>query len=125
MYFSQRFRFRNVYTGRINQYSYKDTLEKCLRQSLTLFYGRSKSWMFQQDGVIARTAHSIQDWFNEKVYKVIRWCARSPGLNPFEHRWSWLDGKLSKYNITYIENRKQQLSENWAETPKDYCMKIS
>ena len=39
IYFSQRFRSQQyIYTGRINQYSYKDTLEKCLKQSTTLFF---------------------------------------------------------------------------------------
>ena len=66
--------------GRINQYSYKDILEKCLKQLAKLFYGRSKSWIFQQDGPTAHTAHSIQDWFNEKGYKVFPWSSRLPDL---------------------------------------------
>ena len=64
-----------IYTRRINQYSYKDTLEKCLKQLATFFYGRSKNWIFQQDGTTTHTAHSIQYWFNEKGYKVFPWCA--------------------------------------------------
>ena len=61
----------NIYTRKINQYSYKDTLEKCLKQSAKLFYEGSKNSIFQQDGATAHIAHSIQDWFNEKDYKVI------------------------------------------------------
>ena len=61
-------------------------------------------------------------WFNEKGYKVIPWCARSSDLNPIEHVWSWIDGKLPKYKIFSVEHLKQQLSECWAELLKDYCM---
>ena len=51
----------NIYTRGINPYSYKDTLEKRLKQSAILFYGGSKNRIFQQDGDTAHTAHSIQD----------------------------------------------------------------
>ena len=62
--------------------------------------------------------------FNEKGYKIIPWCTRLPNLYPIEHVWSWFDRKLAKYNITSVENLKQQLSEISAEFPKDYCMRL-
>ena len=33
----------NIYDGRIDQYAYKDTLESCLKPSISNFYGRSKN----------------------------------------------------------------------------------
>ena len=34
--------YSNIYEGRINQYAYIDTLESCLKPSISHFYGRSK-----------------------------------------------------------------------------------
>ena len=69
----------------MDHYSYKDTLENCLKQLDTLFYEKSENWIFQQHSAAAHTAHSIQDWFNKIGYKVNPWCARSPDLNSIEH----------------------------------------
>jgi transposase len=114
----------NVYTGRINQHTYINTLENCLFPSATLFYGDNENWQYQQDGAPAHTAHSVRDWFVENNIKVMPWCARSPDLNPIENIWSWMDWKMSKTKFTSVENLKESLQEIWLQVPKETCMKL-
>ena len=55
--------FQNIYTGRINQYIYKKTLENKLLPTTRPFFGKRKSWIFQQDGATVHTANSVKKWF--------------------------------------------------------------
>ena len=102
-----------IYTGRINQFVYKNTLENELLPSAELFFEEGQDWIFQQDGASAHTAHSIRDWFEEKQITVLPWCPRSPDLNPIENLWSYIDNKLVKIKITSIEHLKTVLFNEW------------
>ncbi|CAF0809441.1 unnamed protein product [Brachionus calyciflorus] len=90
----------NIYTGRTNQYVYKETLENHLLPSVELFYDPEDHWIFQQDCPSAHTAHSIRDWFKEQSTEVLPWCPRSPDLNPIENLWSLMDTKMVNTRIT-------------------------
>jgi transposase len=63
--------YAKIYDGRIDQYAYKDTLESCLKPSISTFYGRSKNYYFQQDGASAHTAKSVQAYFEGKKIRVL------------------------------------------------------
>jgi hypothetical protein len=113
-----------IYTGRINQYTYKTTLENCLLPSVDLFYTENTPWIYQQDGAPAHTANSITDWFNENQITVLPWCARSPDLNPIENIWSWMDRKLCKVAISSVEDLKEKLEQLWLTIPRELCMQL-
>jgi hypothetical protein len=74
-----------LYTGTINQYNYKETLERCLKPSISKLYGRSRNFLFQQDGASCHAANSMKDYFDKKHIRLLPWCARSPDLSPIEN----------------------------------------
>ncbi|CAF0850356.1 unnamed protein product [Brachionus calyciflorus] len=76
----------NMYTGRINQYVYRDTPQIIhLLPSVELFYDPEDHWIFQQEDASAHTAYSIRDWYKEQNIEVLSWCPRSLDLNPIEN----------------------------------------
>ncbi len=113
-----------IYTGRINQYLYIDTLEECLLPSAQLLIGGNSPFMFQQDGAPAHTAHSVQDWFSQSNVELLPWCARSPDLNPIENIWAWMDRRMMSQQITSIEHLKEVLHETWLSIPHDLCINL-
>ena len=96
----------------------------CLIPSIRQLYGRSKQFIFQQDGAPAHTAKSIKEYFLQKKINVIPWCPRSPDLNPIENIWSWIDNQLTYHQIQSTEHLKQLLNEYWLKVPREMCMKL-
>jgi hypothetical protein len=114
----------NIYTGRINQFVYINTLENNLLPSVELLFEPDDPWIFQQDGAPAHTARSVNEWFNEQNIEVLPWCARSPDLNPIEHLWSFMDAKMVKTKVTSIEHLKEVLHKEWLAIPTEYVQKL-
>ena len=98
--------------------NYKNTLETCLIPSIRHLFGRSKQFIFQQDGASAHTAHSIKEYFLKKKFNVIPWCPRSPDLTPF-------DNQLTYYEIQSTQHLKQLLNEYWLKVPRVDVHEIS
>jgi len=113
-----------MYKGRINQHTYRNTLENQLLPSVDLWYGESTSWLFMQDGAPAHTAKSIKDWFDENQVVLLPWCARSPDLNPIENIWAWMDRRLSRENLKSIEELMERVEALWHEVPREIVMKL-
>ena len=114
----------STYEGTMNQYNYKETLEKYLKPSISKFYGRSRNFFFQQDGAPCHTANSMKDYFENKHIRLLPWCARSPDLSPIENIWSWMDRKMLDVKITSKEHLKHVLTSTWQSIPKELCMKL-
>ena len=60
--------FQNIYSGKINQYNYKEVLENKLIPTARSFFGRCENWIFQQDGAMAYIAKSVKEWFLKAMY---------------------------------------------------------
>lgn len=103
----------SLYSERINQFIYMETLEDHLIPSVQLFFEHDQEWIFQQDGAPAHTANSVKNWFREHDIRILPWCPRSPDLNPIENLWSYIDHKLLNYRITSVEHLKQVLHDEW------------
>ena len=93
-----------------------------MKPSISNFYGRSKSYYFQQDGASAHTAKSVQAYFEGKKIRV--WCARSPELNPIKTIWAWMDRKMLDTKVTSVEQLKEVLAATWESIPRELCMKL-
>ena len=113
----------DVYTGRINQFSYIKCLEECLLPSTELFFDHS-NFIYQQDGAPAHTANSVSDWFREQDIRLLPWCPRSPDLNPIENVWAWMDAQMIKTHVTSVEHLKEILHETWLKVPVELCRKL-
>ena len=116
--------YSSIYTGRINQYSYRDTLENALKPSAQLFYNNSSNFLFQQDGAPAHTAKSITQYLSQNNISVLPWCARSLDLNLIENIWAWMDANMVKVKVTSIEHLKDVLESLWLSITKTLCMSL-
>lgn len=114
----------NVYTGRMNQFTYKETIEKHLFPSAHKLYGNNGKWFFQHDGATAHTANSIKKFMKRKKVKLLPWPARSPDLNPIENLWSYIDSKLAKFHLTSIAELEEQLKKVWSEIPNEMIINL-
>ncbi|RNA36037.1 hypothetical protein BpHYR1_009670 [Brachionus plicatilis] len=65
----------NNYTVRINHFVNINNLENKLLPSVELLFQPDDTWIFQQEGALAHTAHSVSDWFKKQNIKVLPWCA--------------------------------------------------
>lgn len=115
----------SIYTGRINQFVYKETLENKLLPTARQFFRRGHGWIFQQDNASAHTALSVKEWFERQRITVLPWCARSPDLNPIENLWSYIDHRLLNYKVTSIEHLKQVLNDEWLKVPIEMVKKMT
>ena len=113
-----------VYTGRIDQYRYAETLENAMLPSVELFYHPDEHWYFMQDGAPAHTAHSITAWMQENNITLLPWCAKSPDLNPIESVWNYIDTKLAKYRITSVNHLQEAIRQEWLAVPREMCMRL-
>ena len=102
-----------IYSGRINQHLYINTLEECLIPSAQLLIGDNN-----------QTAHSVHDWFTESNVELLPWCARSPDLNPIENIFSWMDRQMSKQKISSLDHLREVLHETWLSVPQSLCIKL-
>ena len=82
------------------------------------------TWQFQQDNAPCHTARSIKQYMEEKLLNLMPWPARSPGLNPIENLWSWMDCKLQKSKPTNLVQLKTQMQELWNTVPQELIRKL-
>jgi transposase len=113
-----------VYTGRINQYTYKDTLENALLPSVELMYSPDQAWIFQQDGASSHTAKSISKWLTENKITLLPWPPKSPDLSPIESIWQWIDRQLVPIQMITVDELKEAIQRIWLQVPKEMCMSL-
>lgn len=102
--------------GIMDKNKYLDILEKVM-----LPYGRStlgRRLIFQQDNDPKHTSGVVRQWFIRRRLNVLEWPSQSPDLNPIEHLWEELDRRLRHRQASNIEEKFQQLLEEWKKIPQ-------
>ena len=102
----------NIYTVRINQHTYKETLENCTVPSVDMLIDRNKWWQFQQDVARPHTARKVKAWMKENKVDL---------LNPIESIWAGMDKELVEVRISSINSLKQEQDTIWGRAPTEIC----
>ena len=75
--------------------------------------GIEREFMFYQDNDPKHNSHIVQEYLLYKCLKVLHPPSQSLDLNSIEHLWEELDRKVRSRPISYREELKSRLQEEW------------
>ncbi len=52
---------------------------------------------------------------------VMEWPSMSPDLNPIEHMWGILKGKVENHHVSNIQQLRDVITEEWKRMPATIC----
>ena len=90
---------------------YQRILERNVGSCVRKLGLRQRSWVFQQDNDPKHTSKSKQKWFKTKRWRVLKWPAMSPYLNPIEHLWRALKTPVGRGNPSNLRHLEQLVKE--------------
>ena len=108
--------------GIIKSEDYQIILERNVGPSVRKLGLRQRSWVFQ-DNDSKRTSKGTPKWFKTKCWRILKWPAMSPDLNPIEHPWTDLKtavGRRHPSNLRHLE----QLAKEWSKISAERCKKL-
>ena len=108
--------------GNLNQYKYKDILEKHLVPFAEARHGGFNKFILQQENCGAHRAKSVAAYLEAKGIDLLQWPAQSPDLNPIENAWAILKRRLRE-SSTYPSNADSlfaAISDVWDNMPDTY-----
>ena len=103
--------------GIMKSEDYQIILERNVGPSVRKLGLRQRSWVFQQDNDPKHTSKSTQKWFKTKRWRVLKWPAMSPDLNPIEHLWRDLKTAVGRRHPSNLRHLEQLAEEQWSKNP--------
>ena len=104
----------------------RSTTEIPIKQKL---FSLNQKMTLVQDGALAHTAKSTQNWYKRNLPKLIEkpdWLANSPDLNPIENLWGIMDENTYRDPEPKTTAQiKRRLSKAWANIPLTTLQELS
>ncbi|KAI6655713.1 hypothetical protein LOD99_1855 [Oopsacas minuta] len=85
-------------------------------------------FVFQQEGALAHTANTTQDWLKHNIPNFIHkdeWPPYSPDLNPIDYFvWSIFENKACSVSHNTVSSLTISLCREWEKIPPRYPKKL-
>ncbi len=103
---------------------YQRILGRNVVASVRKLHLHQRSWVFQQDNDSKHTSKSTQKWLQTKRWRVLKWPAMSPDLNPIEHLWRDVKTAVGRRHPSNLNDLEQFAKEEWSKIPVERCKKL-
>ncbi len=102
---------------------YQRILGRNIVASVRKLHLHQRSWVFQQDNDPKHTSKSTPKWLQTKCWRVLKWPAMSPDLNPIEHLWRDLKTAVGRRHPSNL-NDLEHFAKEWSKIPVEGCKKL-
>jgi hypothetical protein len=98
-----------------------------LIESAELHYDvdHAEQWWFLQDRDPKHKSALVRKWLFDHGIQCIDFPPYSPDLNPIEHLWSDMAGRVEKRNASTMEELQDIVAEEWASTPLEFLTNLA
>jgi transposase len=99
----------------LDSLEYQNILQEALLPRMkTLF--KKQPFKFQQDHATPHNSKSTQKWLRANVpdfFDKESWPAKSPDLNPIEHVWGLMEGRINRDKLHSVDGFKKAVMKAW------------
>ena len=108
----------------MNHVMYIDILKQHLRSS-AIIMDMANQFIFQQDNDPKHRARKAKEWLLHNTPKQLHSQPQSPGMNPIENLWSYLDVQIRKRQIKSKSQLKAALLKEWEKISPQTTEKLA